>query len=598
MKLNLPGMRIGADLEALRERWAVAWPGALALWSRYTQLHDPTWCCTRQEEAAAGLEDSFAMIRFLDHAVVISLRQIAERGLENFAREILGHEIGHHVYCPGDLNDHARLIARIRPGIPGKEHLAPFLANIYGDVLINDRLQRQAGLDLAGVYRQLGGGSTDKLWTLYLRIYEILWSLKSGSLLAGILPERVDSDAHLGARLVRVYARDWLDGAGRFAALCYPYLQEDEGKGIRELLKGWLDTKNAGQGGDPGGLAEIEAGEEEGAIHPSLDPAITGIDAEGDGKAPGPEDGAGADERGSRAPRKRYREPSGYGDLLRGAGVEISDEEATVRYYRERALPHLVPFPEKSFPRALEPLPEGLETWDRGEPLEQVDWLQSVIVSPTVVPGLTTVQRTYGTSPGEEPERVPLDLYVGIDCSGSMVNPRLGISYPVLAGCVIALSALRAGARVMAVLSGHPGPHSATAGFVDNEREVLRILTGYLGSGYAFGIPLLVGAFAARRPTDRPVHILIVSDHDIFAMLEEKTGGRTGWKIAQEALAAARGGGTFVLHMPPEWEPKKTGLMSKQGWLVHGIQAWEDIVPFAREFSRRAWGGGEGEGAA
>jgi hypothetical protein len=587
-----------ADLDALRERWSLAWPDALALWSRYTQLRDPTWCLTRQQEADAGLEDTFAMIRFVDHAVVISLRQIAARGLDGFAREILGHEIGHHVLCPGDLTDHARLIARIRNGIPGKEQHAPFLANIYGDLLINDRLQRQAGLDLAGVYRALGGGSADPFWTLYLRIYEILWSLKTRTLVAGALPERAESDAQLGARLIRVYARDWLDGAGRFAALCYPYLQQDDGAGIRELLKGWQDTKNAGRGGDPGGLAEIDAGEEEGAIHPSLDPAITGLDAEAaPGGAPDGR-GAGVDERGSTAPQRRYREPSGYGDLLRSAGVAITDEEATVRYYRERALPHLVPFPERRNPRALEPLPEGLETWDRGEPLEQVDWLQSVIVSPRVIPGLTTVQRTYGTAPGEDPERVPLDLYVGIDCSGSMVNPRLGVSFPVLAGCVIALSALRAGARVMAVLSGHPGPHSATAGFVDDERAVLGTLTGYLGTGYAFGIPLLTEAFAARRPTDRPAHVLIISDHDIFSMLEEKAGGRNGWTIAKQALAAARGGGTFVLHMPLTWEPAKTGRMRKEGWQVHGIQAWEDIVPFAREFSRRAWGDGEGEGVA
>ena len=182
-----------------------------------------------------------------------------------------------------------------------------------------------------------------------------------------------------------------------------------------------------------------------------------------------------------------------------------------------------------------------------------------------MIPGLTTVQRTYGTSPGEDPERIPLDLYVGIDCSGSMVNPRLAVSWPVLAGCVIALSALRAGARVMAVLSGHPGPHSATAGFVDNEREVLRILTGYLGSGYAFGIPLLAETFAARRPTGRPVHILIVSDHDIFAMLDEKTGGRTGWTIAREALVAARGGGTFALHMPPHWDRGNGGCHARAG---------------------------------
>ena len=153
----------GPDLEALRDRWARAWPDALALWSRYTQLHDPTWCFTREQEADAGLDDSFAMIRFADQAVVISLRQVAGKGLENFAREILGHEIGHHVLCPGNLADHARLIARIRAGIPGKEQHAAFLANIFGDLLINDRLQRQAGLDMAGVYRALGGGSTDQL---------------------------------------------------------------------------------------------------------------------------------------------------------------------------------------------------------------------------------------------------------------------------------------------------------------------------------------------------------------------------------------------------------------------------------------------------
>jgi len=60
------------------------------------------------------------MIRFVDHAVVISLRQVAARGLEDFAREILGHEIGHHVYCPGNLDDHARLIAHIRPASPAR----------------------------------------------------------------------------------------------------------------------------------------------------------------------------------------------------------------------------------------------------------------------------------------------------------------------------------------------------------------------------------------------------------------------------------------------------------------------------------------------
>jgi hypothetical protein len=214
------------------------------------------------------------MIRLNDQAVVISLRQVQLAGLENFAEEVLAHEIGHHVYVPGNLLDQGRALARIRRGLPTKEHLAPLVANLYEDLLINDRLHRAANLDLAGVYQQLGGGSPDPLWTLYMRIYELLWSLPRGSLATGIqqlpqtapakviLPDdaskeplppmppitmgQVEGDAVLGARLVRVYARDWLDGAGRFAALCLPYLMEDDGQRVLKLLRGWMDLQGCG----------------------------------------------------------------------------------------------------------------------------------------------------------------------------------------------------------------------------------------------------------------------------------------------------------------------------------------------------------------
>src|SRR4051794_12465146 len=159
----------------LLAEWAAQWPAALGVWSRFVQLHEPTWCCTEAEEAAAQLAGSFAMIRLVDHTVVISLRQVGEKGLRKFAREILAHEIGHHVYCPADLTDNARALARMRVGLPTKEHLAPLIANLYADLLINDRLQRSAGLDMSGVYTTLGSECRDQLWTLYMRTYELLW---------------------------------------------------------------------------------------------------------------------------------------------------------------------------------------------------------------------------------------------------------------------------------------------------------------------------------------------------------------------------------------------------------------------------------------
>src|SRR5262249_60688839 len=87
-----------AAADSLLAEWAAQWPAALAVWSRFVQLHEPTWCFTETEEAEAQLSGSFAMIRLVDHSVVISLRQVAEQGLQGFARAILAHEIGHHVY--------------------------------------------------------------------------------------------------------------------------------------------------------------------------------------------------------------------------------------------------------------------------------------------------------------------------------------------------------------------------------------------------------------------------------------------------------------------------------------------------------------------
>jgi hypothetical protein len=201
-----------SPLETLRDQWLLTWPAALELWSRYVQLHEPVWCFTESEEKREQLAGSFAMIRLVDHSIVVSLRQVQEAGLAQFAAEILAHEIGHHVYCPADLTDNARLLARIRHGLPGKEHFAPMISNLYSDLLINDRLQRISELHMADVYVQLGSDSKSRLWTLYMRIYELLWKLPKGQLATGECDARLNQDAQLGARLIRSYSKDWLGG--------------------------------------------------------------------------------------------------------------------------------------------------------------------------------------------------------------------------------------------------------------------------------------------------------------------------------------------------------------------------------------------------
>ena len=578
-------------LSVLQQRWHQAWPRALAVWGRYTRLREPVWCLNQADAVREQLSGSFAMIRLEDLVIDIGLDQVHREKIDRYAVEVLAHEVGHHICYPGNLTDHARSIARVRRSLPTLEQEAPLVANLYTDLLINDRLQRSAGLDMAGVFRTLGGsgGAQSRMWTFYMRIYEILWSLTRGALALGTVDDVLEGDAQLGARLIRVYAHEWLDGAGRFAALCLPYLLDDA-KGMREILGAWLDTENAGAGGtDAGGLTEIDLEELEGALHPSEDEALAGLDAPAT-EAPSTRDHTLRRDFGGGMKEERiFRDPMEYGEILRAAGMRLDAGEIAARYYRERALPYLIRFPVRELPQATDPLPEGTEPWHVAAAMDEVDWLESVMVSPAIVPGVTTVKRTWGASPGGEPAQEPVDLYIGIDCSGSMGNPRMSLSYPVLAGVIVTLSALRAGARVMACLSGEPGRTIATDGFVGNEREVLAILTDYLGTGFGFGMHHLGPVFDKRRPEGRACHILIVTDGDVFAMLADRQKKRDGWEVARTAAAQARGGATYVLNIPPRYHQEELVRMQTDGWDVHHIRLWEDLIAFAQAFASKTY---------
>ena len=601
-------------LKALQQKWIEAWPRALADWSPFVQLRQPIWCLTRADERRESLTASFAMIRLVDHAVVISLRQVLEQGLGDFAVEILAHEIGHHVYCPADLTDNARMLARMRRGLPGCEAYAPMIANLYGDVLINDRLQRSCGRNMAGVYQALNkyakntlenslenasnNGSKSKLWSLYLRIYELLWSLSPKSLTQAVVDERTNQDALLGSRLVRSYAKDWLGGGGRFACLLLPYIAE-EAEAARKAALVWCDALTAGAGGCPDGLVELEDDELSGVMHPAEDPELSGLDPleAQDSNAAERLDKVPSALSGHKSIKSSHRDPFEYAEILRASGVTLSDREIAARYYRERAIPHLIPFPARCHPLASDPIPEGLDVWDPSSDIDQIDWIGSLTASPIVIPGVTTRERLTGSTPGSEPARVPLDLYLGVDCSGSMRDPARTLSYPVLAGTVMALSALRAGAQVKVVLSGEPGSSVCTNGFVRDQRQVLTTLLNYLGTGYAFGIHRLKETFHEKAALKRPVHILVISDYDMFQMLDESASDQLGWDVARQAVKHCGGGATYILQLPgyklPNYKSHaqqfddKLARMRADGWGVHIVNSMEELLDFARQFTRQ-----------
>ncbi|MGX9714111.1 vWA domain-containing protein [Janthinobacterium lividum] len=582
-------MKNDADLI---DRWRAAWPEALAAWSKFTRLRDPNLCASRVEASRQGLSGSFAMIRLLDQSVVVDLPLVTELGLDDYALEVLAHEIGHHILAPGSASDQFRLLARMRRALPTLEQHAPMVANLYTDLFINDRLQRQANLRMADIYRKLQHGrsaeanakSSGGVWTLYMRIYENLWQLQKGELGGGSADERLDTDAWLGARLIRVYANDWMLAAGRFATLLLPYLVEDTD--ALSPSRYLLDTRDAARGCQTYGAQQIEDDEADGAIHPVHDKRISGLD----GEEP-------VTEAPARPGGGQLREPFELGDILKASGVNLSDHEIAIRYYRERALPHLVAFPSRPAPESQEPQMEGLEAWEIGDPLEDIDWLQSVMQSPRPVPGVTTVRRVYGREPARATDAVPVDMDMYVDSSGSMPNPQAHTSFLTLAGAVIALSALRAGAKVQVTLWSGKNEVMQTPGFVRDEDMILGVLTEFFGGGTCFPIHRLRQTYAARR--ERPAHILMISDDGITTMFDKDELGNSGWDISAKALAQGGAGGTMALNLERDWDGAAAHkwlqqtyddlkrARREQGWDIHAVERYEDLLDFARAFSRR-----------
>jgi hypothetical protein len=177
-----------------------------------------------------------------------------------------------------------------------------------------------------------------------------------------------------------------------------------------------------------------------------------------------------------------------------------------------------------------------------------------------------------------------------------MPNPQHLTSYPALAGAILCISALRAGARVQATLWSGKNQFTSTGAFVRDQEAVLRVLTGYFGGATAFPIHVLRETYAGRKANERPAHVLVISDDGVSTMFDKDERGNTGWAVSAMALRQARGGGTLVLNLPEKWEthqgPYDTirRARDEQGWHVHRVASLEQLVEFARQFSQLRYG--------
>ncbi|GBF50808.1 hypothetical protein LPTSP4_23350 [Leptospira ryugenii] len=551
---------------SLVEDWQKEWQNALMIWSAYVKLSDPKFLVTAEDQEKEGNFDSFAAIRLADHQVILSVEKIKAFHLESYPIEILAHEIGHHVYCPGDLTDHGKILYILRSTLTRHEYLAPMLANIYEDLFINDKLKRQHNLRMEEVYQKVGK-QDDAFWNFYMRTYELLWALPRQTLTVGQLEGNIESDAILVNRIVRNYSNDWVRAAFDFGNICFPYFFQQDSQKSLQLIATFHDTKDIGKGSEmPSGimnvklesvfedLGEKQSSEKDKSIFPENVESLS---------------------------------PSNYSSIGEALGIKASLSDFAYRYYKEKALSYLVRFPSTLQPGGPERILEGTDVWEVGSPMERINIFESIMRGGKhIIPGYTAMENFYGEMPSYEEIKEPIDLDIFVDCSGSMPNPQTDVSFLTLAGAIITLSALRAGSKVRSTLWSGLNEYYTTKSFTRNEKEIMEVLTGYIGGGTCFPLDLLKEQY--EEPKKRKVHILIISDEGIDTMYNQDYNENTR-NFVKRMLMNAGGGGTMVLNLYSPTFRSEIQEMNDSGWSIFRISTWEELISFSRDFVKRTY---------
>lgn len=555
--------------------WQALWPQAQALWSPYLKMYEPIWLEEPEAIAAADFDGQIASINVVNQRVSVNLRAIRDSQLEAYALEILAHEIGHHVYVPANMQQNLQLLGIMHTHLGSAQAHTAEIANFYFDLLINHYLQQHSNCRFDKLYRQLYENIEQQppFTQLYMATYENLWQLPAGTLTKGELSEQQQQDALLASRIITTYHNDWPTGASRFALLALPYFKK---KTKDPQLQLFIDTTQMAQGYKGRGIVKLPTIE---ALHPCQDSCLT-LQEEEPPQSP------------AKSSDIEVITPFTYQAIMRLAGQGLSMDKAVIRYYRALVQEHLLPFPTTIQPAAEANQHSGYQLWEIGDPASELDWTSSAFYGRPVIAGVTTRKKYYEASQHDDSlDLLPYDLDLYVDSSGSMPDPSYELSYPTLAGTLLCLSALRAGARVQVTLWSSSDQCISTPGFIQDEEQILAVLTGYFGGGTSFPLHALDATYAQKRT--RATQIVVLSDDGVDSLYEDDDEYDTpGQRICANALKNCQGAGHLVLEISESIaslikHSQTFALANQQGWNMYQVNSLESMLDFARSFAQQ-----------
>lgn len=337
---------------------------------------------------------------------------------EPYLRSTCHHEIQHYLVCPYDGVTNAMMFAAARRHVT--DATAMFICNLFADFVVDSKLlKRYPNLSHERINTSIHDSAIrvsdhSRLWILVISCYRAMWGFPIPPVV------HIDDETYAVAEQVVEVSRKYLDQEVK-----WPKATDE----IAKILEDWIDEDEQDllEGGF--GYGSSESTEESSGANSTVPDDLDKI--MGDPREI---------RNGDRARKCLQRDvSSNLEEELERIAIEIEQRGGTLEdlegayilagvgdkrkqwihfWYRAKAK-GLIRF-EVRHRRETGSTPLTPKVWRLGDPVEELDIVQSLQAFPVLVPNVTTRQWSRISALGPESIETPPDLLIVIDSSGSM----------------------------------------------------------------------------------------------------------------------------------------------------------------------------------
>jgi Mg-chelatase subunit ChlD len=431
-----------------------------------------------------------------------------------YLTSICHHEIQHYLLCPYDGVMNGRMYTAARKHV--NDATAMFVSNFFADLVVDSNLlrrfpsltHRRIALSIHDSAMRIQDHS--ELWKLIVTCYRVMWGFP--------IPPTVDVEQHtfeVAKEIVQI-ARGTIGLEHRWPSSC---------EKIAQILSNWIPNDESLIGSSSQASIDVEQEWMDGSKR------IIAVPIDVDGIMGSPLEARNGDlarkclDRSNSPNLEEEMERLAIevehlgGDIedLQGifliAGIGSERAEWTRFWYRAKAY-NTIRFEVKTS-KTIGSIPLAPEVWRLGDPLEELDIIQSLQAFPILIPNRSTRKWQHYETAGLESSKLFPDMLIVIDSSGSMTwamksHTVSGDYHTALVASFAAIDfAFQRGCKVAAI---NFSDGVQTSDWSRERSSVERILLEYQGGGTIAPVKKII---ELCDKADKAVMVLIITDAEI-----------------------------------------------------------------------------------